>query len=277
MEKMIYDERALRAFKANFEKVRDRLMHLHECDLGLVDFRSELVVQLYKACDYRCLYRFMPVHEMTMMEMCRLISKCNDYIVRDFIRHFLADMHFDCLRACCDGLYPDDDDDVDIIDYDKLDGTERQIWAEISDLKNPQLWFDELEEDKREICGWNEFVRAEDAFVEGKVSQIREWYCMGWKTVLEWVRDKYGLDVLKHFIWDTYVKKDVSVVVGKELEEHIESYETIYNSKEQIRKWFDDPKVQKDFLLSGKDIICWLKEKNTEWRKVKRLSGWFHL
>lgn len=294
MEKKIYDERALRTFKANFEKVKANLMHVHECDLGSVDFRSELIVQLYKACDYRCLYLFMPVHEMTMMERCRLISKCNDYIVRDFIFYFLNGKHFERLRRCCDGLFRDDD--IEDIELDGLDEAEVKIYSEILKLKKPQLWFAglsddlkrEFDEERREI--WSRFESEEDnTITEARIFKLMEWYCLGWKSVLEWIKDKHGLDVLTHFIWDTYVRKDVSAVAKKELEEYIEFCDndgdwmfdefevTIYECREQIRKWFNDPKVQKDFLLSGKDISTWLKEKNTEWRKVKRISNWFHI
>lgn len=294
MEKKIYDEMALRTFKANFEKVKANLMHVHECDLGSVDFRSELIVQLYKACDYRCLYRFMPVHEMTMMERSRIVSKCGDYILRDFICYFLNGEHFECLRRCCDGLYRDDD--FEYYELGGLDKAEVKIYSEILDLKKPHRWFDGLsdelkrrfEEDKRKILSRYEY-EEDNTITEARILNLMEWYCLGWKTVLEWIKDKHGLDVLTHFIWDTYVtKKDVSVVVGKELEDYIEFCDndgdwmfdefevTIYECREQIRKWFDDPKVQKDFLLSGKDISTWLKEKNTEWRKVKRSSNWFH-
>ena len=295
MEKMIYDERALRTFKANFEKVRNSLMHIHECDLGSVDFRSELIVQLYKACDYRCLYRFMPTHEMTMMERCRLISKCNDYILRDFIFYFLNGKHFERLRRCCDGLFRDDD--IEDIELGGLDEAEVKIYSEILKLKKPQLWFaglsDELkrefDEERREILRVDSYMDVDDAITEARIMKLREWYGLGWKSVLEWVKDKHGLDVLTHFIWDTYVRKDTSAVAKKELEEYVElcsddedwwldeSFEAVYNCREQIRKWFDDPKVRKDFLLSGLSIGDWFKKKNTGWRKVKRLSNWFHL
>jgi hypothetical protein len=285
MEKKIYDERALRTFKANFEKVRDRLVHIHECDLGLVGFRSELIVQLYKACDYRCLYQIMPLHGISMMEQGRLVSKCSDYIVRDFICYFLnsTDFHFDCLLKCCDGLYRDGDVEYHSIVY-KSDG---KLWAEILDLKSPHSWFDELpdelkrgfDKEKREI--WNRYVGEDDAITEGRILKLKVWYGMGWKTALEWVRDKHRMDELKNFIWDTYVKKDVSAVAKKKLEEHIdfcgddenwwldESFESVYNCRGRIRKWFDDPRVQKDFILSGKEIGNWLKEKKAEWLKVK--------
>ena len=284
MEKKIYDERALNTFKANFEKVRDSLMHVHECDLGLVGFRNELIVQLYKACDYRCLYRFMPTHEIGVMEQGRLISRCSDYILRDFISYFLRDIRFKPLRYCCVGLYRDDDD----------------IEIEF-DLQNPQLWFDglsnelkrEFEKEAREIWDLYGFVMDEDdTITEGRVSELRGWYGMGWTTVLEWVMEHHRLDELKRFIWDTYVKKDVSAVAKvakRELEEHIdfcsdeedwwldESFEAVYNCRGQISKWFEDPKVQKDFLLSGKSIGDWLKENINEWLKVKCSSNWFHL
>lgn len=227
MEKMIYNERALRTFKANFEKVKANLAHIHECDLGLVDFRSELVVRLYKACDYRCLYRFMPVHEMTMMEQGRLISKCSDYIVRDFICYFINDDDFycDCLGDCLnDDFYKDDDFEGVDHDGDSL------IWAEIVNLKNPRLWFDGLsdemkskfEEDKRKILNRYSCVGEDDAIAKGMVMRLRDCYGMGWKTVMAWVKEHHRLDELKRFICDTYVKKDVRVVVGKKLEEHIE-------------------------------------------------------
>lgn len=237
MEKKFYNSFMLKEFNANFEKAKKHLMEIHDECMESSHFDAVLKAKLFQACDYKSLYRYIPYNDIDLDELCELMNVCAEDMVKEFIIEYIS--------KCCS----------------------RSLWVCCSQIN------DYIENRRHYLSKWLKndygytFVNLHELEIKNEIERLKISWDIDDEKVLKWIKDDVGYDVMDNFIWTNYMDGNPSEVLEDEFDEYIDYALLFEDEKQQVIKWFNNPEVQKDYLLTGGYIGDYVIEHRKDWIK----------